>query len=188
LTQQAAADGARIGVRTLRNAENQTEPVDHVTVGRLAEFYAISPCRLLFNPLSRVKFFLARFAKFQRNTVMSIAEFVSEELTLDCWGQDCGIPFAGLYCGLDEVNRFFHSYFDTFQRIAKPPRLLKATEGETSIVVAAEERTRGLWKSSSDFCAKLVLTFTFDCNCRLVHLEDAYDTGQLLNYLRSAPT
>lgn len=179
-TQAEFADKAKLCTRVVGTAE-AGGPVEFGSIRLLADVLVVKPEFLLFRPLEAVQSLLNDFEEAQRQTAKRVADRISEELKIVCWGKHC-TPIGGVYKGIDGMDRFFGNYFHNFQRRSHL-QIVAAEEYGSKADVHVIETLEGPRKSSRPFKIILNLEFRFNDSGKLTEFVDRYDTARLLDYM-----
>lgn len=127
-TQAEVAFRADLDVKTVRKAE-QGKPVDLSVMTAIAHVLNVDISTVVASVESRVhtnstgqqmldiaRTFVAIYDTGGRDTVAVMQPFVTDDIEFHCPAEVGTVPFAGVFKGLTEIQRFFDAFYSFFER------------------------------------------------------------------------
>ena len=117
LTQAELAKSAGYSDRLIRKAESghsiSSETVEVLAEALTTEQQKIYPEDLISHPAELAKQYIAAVYIHQADVVSKVRHFLDEDVVFKINGDPQTIPFAGIHCGIDTLDRVFRELFFT---------------------------------------------------------------------------
>lgn len=149
----------------------------------------VAPEDLICDPLALAQQFVLNYAHYESEMIAASEAFLAPHLSAWIDGDPNQIPFAGEYQSIDEVDRFFHTFFRLFERpdktlFASPPMLCQGNH----VVAWGHEQLAPRGGSPFAVPGLVTLHMSFERG-RLVRFEDYYTTTlEVREFLRTVRT
>lgn len=119
MTQSDLADATGFSERLIGKAESG-KPVSLGAITALANVLSSSerillPDDLIANPLARARDYIRCIYVHKQNSFDCIKPILHNDIVVHISGNPETVPFAGIYCGLDEVKKAFDVFWSCFE-------------------------------------------------------------------------
>jgi len=189
-TQVQLAEAAGYSERLILKAESGA-PISLATIAALAQALATDREPVTISDLLRTTIEIARefiviMYRHESETIPQARHLLAEDAEFRIWGESAGLPFAGLYRGLDEGDRLFRHFFSMIE--APPdhdplPHYHLIADQENVVAWGHSYlRPKGI-----EHAAPMPISYLFSFrDDQIIYFEDRFDTthgGQLLGTL-----
>lgn len=191
-TQIQLADESGFSERLILKAESGT-PISWPSIAALAQALStpqepVSVADLLNSTIDIAREFIVMMYRHQSETVQYTRHLLAPDAQFRVWGESAGMPFAGLYCGLEAGDQLFRHFFSLIETPPAHDPLPHYEFYTQQDDVVAWGHTYLRPKGTAE-APPMPISYLFRFqDDKIVYFEDRFDTthgGQLLGTLPS---